>query len=119
MGAEYVRFAQSEAVHGQKNLLESQVNLLQGLKRFKAYRLLRAEEIHLKIQLKQQMDTLAEQLNILNRVLPQTEFKPAPQPKALSPAQPKQAHEATLETHHENSLEDELEAIQRKLRALQ
>ena len=117
MGAEYVRFAQSEAVHGQKNLLESQVNLLQGLKRFKAYRLLRAEELHLKIQLKQQMDSLTEQLDILNRILPQTEFKPAPQPKA--PLSPKQAEEVHPKEHHENSLEEELAIIQRKLRALQ
>ena len=115
MGAEYVRFTQSEAMHGQTNFLESQVNLLQGLKRFKAYRLLRAEELHLKIQLKQQMETLAEQLEILDRILPQTEFK-APHEKALpTPKQPEEVHP---KEQHEDSLEDELAAIQRRLQSL-
>ncbi|MBM3230348.1 hypothetical protein FJZ22_01675 [Candidatus Pacearchaeota archaeon] len=113
MTAEYIRFAQQEAVQGQKNLLESQVHLLQGLKKFKAYRLLRAEELRLKIQLKQQYDALIEQLDILNRILPQTEFKPTPQPKQIT----KQEREVSP-TIQEHSLEDELAAIQRKLQSL-
>ena len=116
MGAEYVRFSQNEALHGQTNFLESQVHLLQGLKKFKSYRLLRAEELRLKIQLKQQMDALVEQLEILNRILPQTEFK-IPQQKPLS--QPKQQDEHQhKEENQEDTLEDELAAIQKKLQSL-
>jgi len=72
MGAEYVRLTGEEALFQKKGLLETQMNVLQAVKRLKAYRAIREEELLLKIQLKQKCDALSEQIELLNRLLPTT-----------------------------------------------
>jgi hypothetical protein len=114
MGAEYVRFTQEETTRTQTNFLESQVHILQGLKRFKTYRLLRNEELQLKIKLKTQIDALNEQLAVVDRLLPQTEFK-FPHPKQTHTSKESTEKTETADTY---SLEDELAAIHKKLQAL-
>lgn len=113
MGAEYVRFAGEESVLHKRTLLEMQMHLLQTVKHMQSYRKIRSEEILLKIQLKQKSEALSEQLELMNRLLPATEFKLPPQKessrviKQESPTEPS------------STLEDELASIQRKLQALQ
>lgn len=113
MGAEYVRFENTEAKNHKRALLETQVHVLQSAKQLQTYKKIRAEELLLKIQLKQKVEALYEQLELLNRLLPATEFK-LPTHKESAPS-----NKQDLPEQHSSTLEDELASIQRKLQTLQ
>jgi hypothetical protein len=111
MGAEYVWFNTEEARNQQRTLLEVQVHLLQGLKSLQGYKKARAEELLLKIKVKQKIDALAEQILLLERLLPHTELK-----LPIHKTAPVPLKETPLS--QETTLEDELALIQKKLQAL-
>ncbi len=114
MSLEYVRFSGREGLYGEKNLLKSELTLLGFIKRMRNYKKLRNEELALKIVLKKKVDELKGQLEILDKILPHTKMaglikrpKPKNEMAGLS-AEDK----ATL------TLEQEVEAIRRKLETL-
>lgn len=102
---EFIRFSSEEMLFGKKRLLESQLNTLSLLKSFKEYKLLRKEELALKITLKNQIDSTLESINLLEKLLPKIETFETPQ---------------TAEQHIKKqfTIEEELEDIKRKLSSL-
>ncbi len=70
MNSEYVRLSGAERYYGKKNFLQSELSLLNVLKRQKEYQRLRKEEIALKIQLKKSIDDTQDALKILDAVMP-------------------------------------------------
>lgn len=74
MSPEYVRLSPSEQIHGETNLLQTQVSILTMLKQYQEYELLRKEELFMKIDLKKKIGEAREFLDILGRSLPESKF---------------------------------------------
>ena len=72
--SEYVRVKPAERVYGETNLLQSQLNLITLLKQYQEYKMLRKEEIYMKIELKKQIGELNEFLDHLSKLLPESKF---------------------------------------------
>ena len=112
MASEYVRFSHSEKVYGERNLLQSQLDLLQSTKNLLAYKELRREENILKLSLKSKIKEAAITIRELEKTLPKI--------KALeAPLDSNEIEEATEEVQETSSLNEELEKIKRKLEHLQ
>ncbi len=102
--AEYVKLSYAEKKYGEKNLLQSQLQLLNSIKHLKEYKKLRKQELLLKIKLKEKVIETIDELKMLDKRLPKV------QPK----------HKISRKENKENlSLENELEKIKNKLKALQ
>jgi len=103
MAQEYVKISTEEVKYSEKNLLQSQMEMLESIKVSKEYKKLRRSEFLLKIELKKHLSVLKESLNELSRVLPQTHMH-------------KGSSDSTFET---SSINTELEKIKSKLDNLQ
>lgn len=73
--SEYVRLSPPENNFGQKNLLGAQLELLNLIKSFHKFRVLRDEELILKITLKNYIEETKKQVLSLERILPRAEYK--------------------------------------------
>ncbi|MAG28007.1 hypothetical protein CMI47_20975 [Candidatus Pacearchaeota archaeon] len=104
MAQEYVKISPDELKYGEKNLLQSQVEILESAKVSKAYKKLRKSEFMLKLELKKHLITLKESLKEVDRVLPQSHMHQ------------EQSEDTTFET---SSINTELEKIKSKLDNLQ
>jgi len=109
---EFVRFVRPEAVYGEKNILHSELGLLSVVKKIRAYKKLRAEELILRIALKKKFDESLECLQILDKLLPHDKLA------GLERRREKAKEEKGLEKEN-LSLEQELESIRRKIEGLQ
>lgn len=111
MRPEHVRIQPTERVYGEKQLLHAQLDIISLTNHYEAYKSLRAEELFLKIALKNKVAEAKDTLAVLDKLLP----KPAIVPKAV-----KQAHEHAESPAHKKklSLQEEVEEIRRKLEAL-
>jgi len=109
MRAEYVRLSGVEKAHGQKGLLYSQLELLDLIKRFKTYKLLRNEEMLLKVMLKAKIAEAMVNLKKLDKILPVVHFHEPKRDKDNA-----QKKNATLINLH-----DEIEMVRRKIENLQ
>ncbi|MBI5804116.1 hypothetical protein HY450_02640 [Candidatus Pacearchaeota archaeon] len=69
---EYVKVSKHEVFYGQKNLLNSELEILSMLKGHDSYKELRKEEFALKIALKTKIDEAFNSLNALQKTLPKT-----------------------------------------------
>lgn len=74
--AEYVGLTGAEKVYGEKQLLQAQLELLNLTKSFKAYKLLRKEELLLKVGLKSKIGEVLVLIDKFERSLPKTSYKP-------------------------------------------
>lgn len=74
MNSEYVGLSGSEKKFGGKNLLQGQLDLLSILKSFKSYKLLRQEELLLKVGLKSKIGDVLELVDELEKKLPKTSY---------------------------------------------
>ena len=102
MNSEYIRLNYGEQVFAQKNMLNSQLELLNGIKRLQAYRNLREKEFKLKIELKSKIGMLLDDLKTLEKNLPEVE----------------DSFEYGKKENRKESLEQEIEEIRRKLERL-
>lgn len=137
MAYEYIQLSASEIEYGEKNLLNAELQLLGAMKLSDSYHELRKQEINLKIQLKKKVAELKQNLAELEKCLPAvkeeehrekktTDYiqskKVKPEEEPISPVQKnlrtKEVEETDAEKESKRSLEQEIEEIQRKLRAL-
>ena len=73
--AEHVRLSPPETDFGHKNLLSSQLELLELTKSFHRFRVLRDEELVLKVTLKNYIEATNREIDRLKRLLPKAEYK--------------------------------------------
>lgn len=69
----FVRFEYNEELEGKKELLSSQINLLDLLKKLRNYKSLRKRELILKDKLKEKLVSLKKELDNLEAYLPADE----------------------------------------------
>ena len=136
MSAEYVRVTPGEISYGAGNLLQSQLNLIQLLKKYQEYEILRKEELFLKIELKKKLGEAKEYLDMLSKALPESRFLEEQEKKerlqkefarkvetVISKPEKAKLKEGdvsgNLGSIHQSSLDQELEEIRRKLEKLQ
>ena len=67
---EYIKISALERTHGERSLLESQLNLLDAIKILKNYKEHRKKELLLKIELKNKTLETLESLKVLEKSLP-------------------------------------------------
>ena len=108
MSYEYVRLSKPEVFYGEKNMLQSQIELLNITKRFREYQKLRREELIFKIALKNKFEEARNTLLAFNKMLPKT-----PNIKKL-----KEEKEYALFDKKKLTLEQEIEKIRSKLEKL-
>ena len=104
---EYVRLLKPSALYAKKQLLQSQLESLNIIKRIKRYHELRKEELILKIALKKKLEDIKTELNIFERFLPKTQ---------------KGEEDLSMPIERQikrNALEDEINSIKDKLAQLQ
>jgi len=131
---EYVKLKAPEMSYGEANLLQSQLSLINLLKQYQNYEELRKEEIFLKIELKKKIGEASEFLNNLSKVLPESKLleeqkKKEEMKKEITEKVERVVQQATKKESEypkktekkepELSLDQELEAIRKKLERLQ
>jgi hypothetical protein len=107
-GPEHVRISFTEGIYGQRNLLHSQLELLDSMKKLKAYKKLRREEFALKMGLKIKVEEAIGFLDKLNRALPRTKY-------IAEEEEPRGKKKKSVEP----SLQEEIDLVKRKLIRLQ
>jgi predicted nuclease with TOPRIM domain len=108
--AEYVRVSPQEKYFGDKNLLQSQLELLHLIQSFQKYKSLRNEELVLKIALKNKVGEAINLVDKLERLLPVAHYKSS---------EPKETEHERKKRERKLSLEQEIERIRQKLSGLQ
>ena len=104
---EYVKLNQAEKTFGKKNLLRSELEILNILKRYQIYKKLRKEEHALKTLLRKVIKEVREEIEKLDDLLPKTQddlFRSA------DLSRPQKARK---------DLEEEIEEIKHRIDALQ
>jgi hypothetical protein len=110
MNSEYIKVVNEEMGYGEKNLLQSQLALINIIKRYKNYESLRKEELSLKIHLKQKIEELKNDLSFFERLMPKVILQKDDLPLS---------QEEAKESMKKLSLEQELNAIKKRLLQLQ
>lgn len=103
METRYIKLNYEEALSAKKELLSSEINVLQITKKLKEYRKLRKRESVLKGNLKTSFNLLKTKVNLILSSFPKDEKN---MPKINRPKKEKSV---------DKSLQDELEEIQKKL----
>jgi len=106
METRYVKLNYEEALSAKKELLSSEINIIQITKKLKEYRVLRKRETVLKSKLKTSFGLLKTKVNLILSSFPKDE-KNMPKINRLK-----------KEKEPNKDLQDELEEIQRKLTRL-
>src|SRR3989344_5801755 len=75
MSNEYIRLSEDEITYAKKNLLTTEFESLKTLKNLQNYKELRNSELLLKISLKTSLDSLQQQLALLDKLLPHSSWK--------------------------------------------
>lgn len=103
----YIKLEPAENLYIKKNLLQSQLELLQTIKHQQIYKKLRKQELIIKIELKKILEEAIGEFKLLNKLLPKTQTIQHPKGEKI-----------ILESGRK-SLESELLAIKAKLAQLQ
>lgn len=124
MGVEYILFGIEEMKDIKKSLLSSQLSTLNSLQHLHNYKKLRNDEMNLKIKLKSLMEQSQNEIQVLKKLLPETQYrqnKHSGQSHFIDhindPTTP-QLHEEK-EKKSRTTLESEIDAINAKLQMLQ
>ena len=104
--AEYVRFNPQENLYGQRNFLNSELDLLSIVKKLRNFKKLRADEQVLRLTLKKKMEEVIETLEVLDKLLPPGHFRMLKEQSGMK------EKDETL------TLDQEIEMIRRKLEKL-
>tara|TARA_Y100000310_G_C20623970_1_gene784840 strand:- start:973 stop:1320 length:348 start_codon:yes stop_codon:yes gene_type:complete len=113
MSQEYVYLNPQEFIYGEKNLLQTQLELLQFIKKIYSYKDLRKEELALKIVFKKKIGELSDTLKDLKKLLPHVNHEYLPHPN--SPATIKRPK---ISIKEKLSLEQEIAEIRHKIEEL-
>ena len=108
----HVRFEYEEALEARRQLLSSQVNVLEFLEKFKKYKNLKRRELILKGRLKQTLVSLRAEINRLEESLPSETEEEI---KIIQRARKK--HRIT-EAKGDKKIREELQEIKEKLASL-
>lgn len=111
MKSEFVRLSDPERVYGQRNLLHSQLEVLNLVKSFSNYNKLRKEEFELKVALKSKIGEVYELIDSLENKLPKSDYKI---PKTI-----KSNFKEQKEKKQKLNVQEEMLELQEKLRRLQ
>lgn len=103
----HIRLEYEEAVEGKRELLESQINLLEILKRLKNYKILRKRELILKGKLKNSLSLLSSEINQIQSHLPESEDELGIKREITE-----------QETERDKNIESQLQEIREKLAKL-
>jgi len=106
---EYVGLSHSSQLYGKKQLLYCEMELLSTLKRYTKYKKLRKHESALKNLLKRKISQLKTEIKVLDKLLPKIVHKELLAPHIKMTPQ---------ERKHRSKLEDEIDDIKEKLKAL-
>jgi len=105
MRPEYINLTKSEKEYGEKQLLHTQLEILNILKHTQNYQEYRSEEFILKIKLKEKIEEALKSIELLEKLLPKPTIKP----------KNKQEPELEIPEHHHKkeklSINAELELI--------
>lgn len=114
MGNEYILFSNAELNNLEKTFLVSQLSVLNSLKNLSQYKKARSSEFASKIKIKTLLSEAGNELHVLNKLLPRTEFKTPEEEKeeVIFPVKNQ------IEENKKDNLEDELERIKRRLELL-
>lgn len=108
MTSEYIRLSKDEVTYVQKVFLQSQLEMIDVMKRHRNFLKARNEEFMLKITLKNKVEEVMKNIELLEKVLPKTSIKIK-----------KSNESASIEYDNENlSLEQEIQLIKKKLEKL-
>lgn len=121
MGGEYVRFAEHEGLRGQKDLLITELGVLNIVKRLRMYQRLRSEEHAMRILFKRKMGEVLEILKMLDRTLPHSRMMAnlKKEEEERKKEQKKMEEKAHVEKKGDVlTLEQEVEMIRRRLEKL-
>jgi hypothetical protein len=106
--AEYVKFSGAERLYGEKNILHSELEVLNFVKGIKEYKEVRKESLILRIALKNKLEELDEAMKMLDKLLP----KDMPPGISLTKRMDEKMGRKNI------SLEQEIEVIRRRLAKL-
>ncbi|MFH1803163.1 MAG: hypothetical protein ABH864_06990 [archaeon] len=109
--AEYVRLSPPENDFGHKNLLSGQLELLRLIQSFHRFRILRDEELVLKVTLKGYIEATNKEIDRLERILPKAEYK--------EKGEEDDDDGGKLDKNRKLSLEEEIAKVRAKLSKLQ
>ena len=125
MSVEYVLFDIEELNRLKHGLLSSQLSTLSSLQHLQNYKKFRNEEINLKIKLKSLLEQSQNEIQVLKKLLPETQFKPH-KSHLLDHMNSLQSQNSQLSSsfqqnppRQKSSLESEIDAIKAKLALLQ
>lgn len=130
MSAEYTRLTHPEIIYGEKNFLQSQLELLNSIKSAEEYQKLRRRELRLKIELRRKLKNLRDNIKELDKKLPKIKEEPKKQttekpkiekPEIKEPKTKKQTSKKKVKEKkkQKSELEMEIEDIKSKLESLQ
>jgi len=106
METRYVKLDSPEALNSKKNLLATEINFLNIIKKIQNYRQLRTIELKKKLTLKTKLNELKAKINSLRKNLPSAKISE------------KEEFETISEKTKRKSLEQELKEIKEKLASL-
>ena len=110
MTTEYIKFSVPERIYGDKNLLHSELELLGIIKRITNYKKLRKDDLILRLTLKKKIEDILENLKLLDKLLPHSK---------MAGLLKQRAGEEAIEEGEKLTLEQEIEAIRRRLEKLE
>ncbi len=118
MGSEYIRLTSDEKSYSEKSLLSSQMNSLTSLQHMKKYHQLRKQEFTFKVQLKNKLSELYNELHLLDKLLPHSTLF-----QEKKPIQKDTEEELIISIHSsekakEDEIQEQLEEIRKKLKRL-
>lgn len=100
----FIQLNQGEQQYGQKELLQSEISLLECMKHAKEYRRLRSEDLALKRDMVAKITQLGEKMRLLNTLLPHAQESAS---KATQPLM-----------QNRKDLELEIDSLKEKLKLL-
>lgn len=109
----HVKIEYNEAIQAKKNILTSQINLLEILNSIKKYHTLRSNELKIKTKTHKKLKETTTNIRKLQITLPKIKI-----PEILNKNTNKPLKEIK-KTHYDNSIESQLKDIQKKLQAIQ
>ena len=110
MENKYFKLDFNQAVSAKKDLLSSQIGLINVIKRINQYKLLRKKERVIKSQLRMSLEILREKINLMQSTLPEKNF---------NEKKPKIMKTLSKEIKKSRNLQDELDDIKAKLARLE
>jgi len=109
MNSEYVRLNSEERNYGMKDMLQSQLAILNSLKRYREFEILRRQELTLKIALKTKVSETLQLIENLGKELPKVKVEKEEKEEEMI---------FTEDNKTRMTLDNELEEIRRKIERL-